>query len=126
MQKSKFLSPLFLSLFATSALATEVPCDYVTKDKVVYEGQIESVKSVKKDVFVNPNIKDIRKCVVSKEACSHAENRAKTKVMNKVIPETLKSEKNLKCALTNIRKSCKVVYMNTSIGKVKFMESCEK
>ena len=46
--------------------------------------------------------------------------------MNKVIPETLKSEKNLKCALTNIRKSCKVVYMNTSIGKVKFMESCEK
>ena len=60
------------------------------------------------------------------DACNHAENRAKTKVMNRIIPETLKSEKNLKCVLTNVRKSCKVIIMNTSIGKVKFTESCEK
>ena len=150
MQKSKFLSSLFLSLLATSALSTEVPCDYDTKDKIVYEGQIESVKSVLKTIQINPKIKDIRKCIVSIEArvkgiwypskgeymfgpdmsqmdaCNHAENRAKTKVMNKFIPETLKSEKNLKCALTNVRKGCKVIYMNTSIGKVKFMENCEK
>jgi hypothetical protein len=28
--------------------------------------------------------------------------------------------------LTNVKKSCRVVYMNTNIGKVKFTESCEK
>ena len=150
MQRPNFLCSFLFVLTTTSALATEVPCDYATKDKVVYEGQIESVKSVSKKIQINPEIKDIRKCVVSIEArvkgkwypskgeymfgpdmcqmdaCNHAENRAKTKVMNKIIPETLKSEKNLKCTLTNVRKSCKVIIMNTSIGKVKLMESCEK
>jgi hypothetical protein len=61
-----------------------------------------------------------------KDACDLAENRAKVKVMREIIPETLKSEKNLKCNLTKVRQGCKVVYMNTNIGKVKFMESCEK
>ena len=39
------------------------------------------------------------------DACGLAENRAKVKVMREIIPETLKSEKNLKCTLTNIRQS---------------------
>ena len=140
--------PLFL-LFSTTALA-DVPCDYKVDDKVIYKGSIESVRLISKDIQANPKIKDIRKCVVSIEArvdgkwypskgeymfgpdmaqvdaCSHAEGRAKKKVMREIIPETLTSEKNLNCALTNPKKSCKVIYMNTSIGKVKFMESCEK
>ena len=60
------------------------------------------------------------------DACTHAEDRAKKGIMREIIPETLKSEKSLNCHLTNVRKSCKVIYMNTSIGKVKFTESCEK
>ena len=140
--------PLFL-LFSTTALA-DVPCDYKVDDKVIYQGSIESIKLVSKDIQANPKIKDIRKCVVSIEArvdgkwypskseymfgpymsqvdaCTHAEDRAKKKVMREIIPETLTSEKNLNCALTSSKKSCKVIYMNTSIGKVKFMESCEK
>ena len=60
------------------------------------------------------------------DACAHAEDRAKKKVMREIIPETMTSEKNIKCDLTSSKKSCKVIYMNTSIGKVKFMESCEK
>ena len=59
------------------------------------------------------------------DACTHAESRAKKKVMREIIPETMTSEKNIKCDLTSSKKSCKVIYMNTSIGKVKFMESCE-
>ena len=138
-----------LLLFSTTALA-DVPCDYKVDNKVIYQGSIESVKLVSKDIQANPKIKDIRKCVVSIEArvdgkwypskgeymfgpdmaqvdaCSHAEGRAKKKVMREIIPETLKSEKNLKCDLTSSKKSCKVIYMNTSIGKVKFMENCEK
>ena len=46
------------------------------------------------------------------DACGLAENRAKVKVMREVIPETLKGEKNLKCSLTNVKNSCKIVYMN--------------
>ena len=138
-----------LLLFSTTALA-DVPCDYKVDDKVIYKGSIESVRLISKDIQANPKIKDIRKCVVSIEArvdgkwypskgeymfgpdmaqvdaCSHAEGRAKKKVMREIIPETLTSEKNLNCALTSSKKSCKVIYMNTSIGKVKFMESCEK
>ena len=138
-----------LLLFSTTALA-DTPCDYKVDDKVIYQGSIESVKLVSKDIQANPKIKDIRKCVVSIEArvdgkwypskgeymfgpdmaqvdaCSHAEGRAKKKVMREIIPETIKSEKKLNCSLTSSKKSCKVIYMNTSIGKVKFMESCEK
>ena len=64
------------------------------------------------------------------DACGLAENRAKVKVMRELIPETLKSEKNLKCDLTNVRKSCKVIYMNvvmTDFGNQRVkMETCEK
>jgi hypothetical protein len=42
------------------------------------------------------------------------------KVMREVIPETLKGEKNLKCNLTKVKNSCRIVYMNvvmTDFGK---------
>ena len=145
---------LVCTLLTTTAFATETPCDYKSKDEVVYEGSIESVRLVKKTIQSNPQIKDVRKCVMSiearvkgkwypskgeymfgpdmsqEDACGLAENRAKVKVMREVIPETLKSEKNLKCDLTNVRKSCKVIYMNvvmTDFGKQRIrMKSCEK
>ena len=60
------------------------------------------------------------------DACNHAEDRAKKGIMREIIPETLKSEKSLNCLLTNVKKSCKVIYMNTNIGKIKFMESCDE
>ena len=148
MQSPNKIVTLFCTLLTSTALATETPCDYTTKTKVVYEGSIESVRVVKKDV--QKYVEDTRKCTMNIEArikgvwypskanyifgpdmseldaCSLAENRAKTKVMRTIIPETLKSEKTLKCDLTKSRKQCKVIYMNTSIGKVKLMESCEK
>ena len=144
----KLKIPLLL-LFSTTALAG-APCDYKVDNRIIYQGHIESVRVVSKNIQSNPSIKDIRKCVMSIEArvggkwypskgeymfgpdmsqmdaCGFAENRAKVKVMREVIPETLKSEKTLKCDLTKSRKQCKVIYMNTSIGKVKLMESCEK
>ena len=131
---------LVCTLLTTTALATETPCDYTSKDNVVYEGKIESVRNVKKELQSNPKVKDILKCVVSiearvkgkwyssngeymfapdmsqKDACGLAENRAKVKVMREIIPETLKSEKNLKCVLkSNLTKpenSCNIVYVN--------------
>ena len=140
---------IVLTLLSSTALA-ETPCDYKVNDTITYKGSIESVRLISKDIQANPKIKDIRKCIVSIEArvggkwhpskgeymfgpdmsqvdaCTHAEDRAKKKVMREIIPETMTSEKNLKCDLTSSKKSCKVIYMNTSIGKVKFMESCEK
>ena len=140
---------IVLTLLSSTALA-ETPCDYKVNDTITYKGSIESVRLISKDIQANPKIKDIRKCVVDIEArvdgkwhpskgeymfgpdmsqvdaCTHAEDRAKKKVMREIIPETMTSEKNLKCDLTSSKKSCKVVYMNTSIGKVKFMETCEK
>jgi len=140
---------IVLTLLSSTALA-EAPCDYKVNDTITYKGSIESVRLISKDIQANPKIKDIRKCVVDIEArvdgkwhpskgeymfgpdmsqvdaCTHAEDRAKKKVIREVIPETMTSEKNLKCDLTSSKKSCKVIYMNTSIGKVKFMESCEK
>ena len=138
-----------LLLLSSTAFA-DVPCNYKVDDSIVYKGSIESVRLVSKSIEQIPEVKDIRKCMVSIEArvdgkwypskaeymfgpdmsqvdaCTHAENRAKKKVMREIIPETMTSEKNLKCDLTSSKKSCKVIYMNTSIGKVKFMESCEK
>ena len=138
-----------LTLLSSTALA-EIPCDYKVNDNIIYEGKIESVRLVSKSVEKVPKVKDIRKCMVSIEArvdgawhpskgeymfgpdmsqmdaCNHAENRAKKGIMREIIPETLKSEKKLNCSLTNVKKSCRVIYMNTNIGKVKFTESCEK
>ena len=131
---------LVCTLLTTTAFATETPCDYKSKDAVVYEGSIESVRLIKKSIQTNPQIKDVRKCVMSiearvkgkwypskgeymfspdmsqEDACGLAENRAKIKVMREIIPETLKSEKNLKCnlqsTLTKGKVSCTIVYVN--------------
>ena len=127
------------TLLSTTALATETPCDFKSKDTLVFEGSIESVRVVKKDV--QKYVEDTRKCTMKMEsrvdgkwypstgqyifgpdmsevdACERAENRAKIKVMRTVIPETLKSEKNLKCDLTSPKKSCKVVYINAVVGE---------
>ena len=142
---------MFCTLLTSTALATETPCDYTTKTKVVYEGSIESVRVVKKNV--QKYVEDTRKCSMSIEAlikgkwhpstanyifgpdmseldaCSLAENRAKTKVMRTIIPETLKSEKNLKCDLTSPKKSCRAVLIDAEVsgfGKQKVrMLSCD-
>ena len=127
------------TLLSTTALATETPCDFKSKDKLIYEGKIESVRVVKKDA--QKYVEDTRKCTMKMEsrvdgkwypstgqyifgpdlsevdACERAENRAKIKVMRTIIPETLKSEKNLKCDLTSVKSSCKVVYINAVIGE---------
>mgnify|MGYP001163001094 FL=1 len=140
---------IVFTLLSSTALA-ESPCDYKVDNKIIYQGKIESVKLVSKSVDKIPKVKDIQNCKVSIEArvdgkwypskgeymfgpnmsqmdaCAHAEDRAKKGIMREIIPETLKSEKSLNCDLTKSRKQCKVIYMNTSIGKVKLMESCEE
>ena len=151
-QKPKILTTFLCTLLTTSALATEAPCDYESKSKVIYEGKLESVRLIKKDI--STHVEDTRKCTMSIEArvkgkwypskasyifgpdmsqmdaCGLAENRAKIKVMREVIPETLKGEKNLKCTLTNVKNSCRIVYMNvvmTDFGKQRIrMESCDE
>ena len=139
MQSPNKLVTLICTLLTTTALATETPCDYKSKDKLIYEGSIESVRVVKKDV--QKYVEDTRKCTMRLEsrvngkwypstgeyifgpdmsevdACERAENRAKIKVMRTIIPETLKSEKNLKCDLTSPKNSCKVVYINAVVGE---------
>ena len=157
MTTSKIVHSIFkilpLILFTTTVSAA-APCNFDSKDSVIYEGTLESVRLIKKDIQFNPQIKDVLKCVMSiearvkgkwypskgeymfgpdmsqEDACGLAENRAKVKVMREVIPETLKSEKNLKCDLTNVKKSCKVIYMNvvmTDFGNQRVkMETCEK
>ena len=148
MQNQTKLAIVF-TLLSSTALA-DAPCDYKVDNKIIYEGHIESVRLVSKSIDKVPKVKNIRNCKVSIEArvdgelypskgeymfgpdmsqmdaCSHAEDRAKRGIMREIIPETLKSEKSLNCDLTKSRKQCKVIYMNTSIGKVKFMESCEE
>ena len=151
-QKPKILTTFLCTLLTTSTLATEAPCDFSSKSKVIYEGKLESVRLIKKDI--SPHVEDTRKCTMSIEArvkgkwypskasyifgpdmsqmdaCGLAENRAKVKVMRETIPETLKGEKNLKCSLTNVKNSCKIVYMNvvmTDFGNQRVrMESCDE
>ena len=93
-----------LILFTTTVSAA-APCDFNSKDSVIYEGTLESVRFIKKDIQFNPQIKDVLKCVMSiearvkgkwypskgeymfgpdmsqEDACGLAENRAKVKVM---------------------------------------------
>ena len=149
--QNKILTTFLCTLLTTSALA-DAPCDFESKSKVVYEGKLESVRLIKKDI--SPHVEDTRKCTMSIEArvkgkwypskasyifgpdmsqmdaCGLAEHRAKIKVMREVIPETLTGEKNLKCNLTNIKKSCSIVYMNvvmTDFGKQRVrMVSCDE
>mgnify|MGYP001143706982 CR=1 FL=1 len=150
--QNKILTTFLCTLLTTSALATEAPCDYSSKSKVIYEGKLESVRLIKKDI--STHVEDTRKCTMSIEArvkgkwypskasyifgpdmsqmdaCGLAENRAKVKVMREVIPETLTGEKNLKCSLTNVKNSCRIVYMNvvmTDFGQQRIrMESCDE
>ena len=157
MTTSKIVHSIFKILpfiLLTTTVSAAAPCNFDSKDSVIYEGKLESVRLIKKDIQFNPQIKDVLKCVMSiearvkgkwypskgeymfgpdmsqEDACGLAENRAKVKVMREVIPETLKSEKNLKCDLTNVKKSCKVIYMNvvmTDFGNQRVkMETCEK
>jgi len=150
-QRLKILTTFLCTLLTTSALA-DAPCNFDSKSKVIYEGKLESVRLIKKDI--SPHVEDTRKCTMSIEArvkgkwypskasyifgpdmsqmdaCGLAENRAKVKVMREVIPETLTGEKNLKCSLTNVKNSCKIVYMNvvmTDFGNQRVrMESCDE
>ena len=157
MTTSKIVHSIFKILpfiLLTTTVSAAAPCNFDSKDSVIYEGKLESVRLIKKDIQFNPQIKDVLKCVMSiearvkgkwypskgeymfgpdmsqEDACGLAENRAKVKVMREIIPETLKSEKNLKCDLTNVKKSCKVIYMNvvmTDFGNQRVkMETCEK
>ena len=149
--QNKILATFLSTLLTTSALA-DAPCNFDSKSKVVYEGKLESVRLIKKDI--SPHVEDTRKCTMSIEArvkgkwypskasyifgpdmsqmdaCGLAENRAKVKVMREVIPETLTGEKNLKCTLTKVKNSCRIVYMNvvmTDFGKQRVrMVSCDE
>ena len=151
MQFPSKLVTLSVILMSTSAIA-EALCDYVSNDQVEFRGEIQSVKMMKKKVY--PYIDDTRKCIVhikskikdkwyassgqytfgpdmsEKDACNHAEHRAKIKVMNERIPILLRSEKNVKCTLTKPKKSCRVIYMNATVAdfgkqKVRLM-SCDE
>ena len=150
-QKPKILITFLCTLLTTTALA-DAPCNFNSKSKVVYEGKLESVRLIKKDI--STHVEDTRKCTMSIEArvkgkwypskasyifgpdmsqmdaCDLAENRAKIKVMREVIPETLTGEKNLKCTLTKVKNSCRIVYMNvvmTDFGKQRVrMVSCDE
>ena len=134
MQNQTKLAIVF-TLLSSTALA-DAPCDYKVDNKIIYEGHIESVKLVSKSVETVPKVDGewypssgeymFGPDMSQMDACTHAEDRAKKGIMREIIPETLKSEKKLNCLLTNVKKSCRVVYMNTNIGKVKFTESCEK
>ena len=42
----------------------------------------------------------------------------KVKVMKEHIPETIRSKRNLSCDLTEVRNSCKVIYMNVEMPVV--------
>ena len=127
-------------LYALLLTSNAIACDYKSNDKVVFEGNIESVRLIDKKVY--PYVDDTRICSIEIEsriegewypskskyifgsemsedtACSLAENRAKVKVMRKIIPETLTSERNLKCDLTTVRNSCKIIYMNVEMPMV--------
>jgi len=138
MQSPNKIVTLVCTLLTSTALATETPCDFKSKDELIYEGSIESIRVIKKNV--QKYVEDTRKCTMNIEArikgkwypstanyifgpdmsevdaCSLAENRAKTKVMRAIIPETLKSEKNLKCDLTSPKKSCRVVFIDAEVS----------
>ena len=150
-QKPKILITFLCNFLTTSAFA-DAPCDFESKSKVIYEGKLESVRLINKNI--SQHVEDTRKCTMSIEArvkgkwypskgsyifgpdmsqmdaCGLAENRAKVKVMREIIPETLKGEKNLKCSLTNIRQSCMFIYMDVvmaDFGQQRVrMKSCDE
>jgi hypothetical protein len=142
---------LYTTLITSLAFQAHSQCFYKSNDNLTYVGHIESTKVISKKVF--PYVDDTRKCRITlqsriegqwypasaeyvfgpdlseSEACSQAETRAKRKIMNEVLPETMDGTKNLNCDLTTVKKSCKVIYMNVLmpvIGEQKVrMETCE-
>jgi len=142
----------FATILMTTSAYADAPCNYTNNDKVTFQGQIESIKIMKRSV--SPYIDDTRKCIVNirakikdewypavgeftfspdmteNDACNHAEHRAKVKVLNDKIPIILESEKNIKCSLTKPKQSCKFIYMNVimkDLGQQKVrMLNCEK
>ena len=150
-QKPKILITFLCTFLTTSAFA-DAPCDFESKSKVIYEGKLESVRLINKNI--SQHVEDTRKCTMSIEArvkgkwypskgsyifgpdmsqmdaCGLAENRAKVKVMREVIPETLTGEKNLKCSMTNVKNSCSIIYMDVvmaDFGQQRVrMKSCDE
>ena len=140
-----------LLLCALLITSNAIACDYKSNDEIQFEGSIESVRLIDKKVY--PYVEDTRICtmhiesrikgewyssrgkyifgsdVSEDEACSLAESRAKSKVIKEHIPETIRSKRNLSCDLTEVRNSCKVIYMNVLmpvIGEQRVrMETCE-
>ena len=143
---------LYTTLISSLTFQAYGQCDYKSNDKLSFVGHIESTKIESKKVF--PYVDDTRKCRIKlqsridgqwypasadyifgpdmseSDACRQAETRAKRKIMNEILPETMDSQRNLSCDLTSAKKSCKIVYMNVLmpvIGEQKVrMESCEK
>ena len=133
-----------LLLCALLITSNAIACDYISDDKIEFQGSIESVRLIDRKVYPYDKVDDtpVKVCVVNiesridgewyssegkyifgpdrseDEACSLAENRAKVKVMREEIPETLVSKRNLSCNLTTIRNSCKVIYMNVEMPVV--------
>ena len=126
-----------LLLCALLITSNAIACDYESDDLIQYEGQIESIRVLDKKVY--PYVEDTRICtmhiesriegewyssrgkyifgsnVSEDEACSHAESRAKSVVIKEHIPETVRSKRNLSCDLTEVRNSCKIIYMNVEM-----------
>ena len=63
--QNKILATFLSTLLTTSALA-DAPCNFDSKSKVVYEGKLESVRLIKKDI--STHVEDTRKCTMSIEA----------------------------------------------------------
>ena len=142
---------LYTTLISSLAFQAHSQCFYKSDDNLAYVGHIESTKIESKKVF--PYVDDTRKCRVTlqsriegqwypanaeyvfgpdmseSDACRQAETRAKRKIMNEILPETMNSQRNLDCDLTTVKNSCKVIYMNVlmpMIGEQKVrMETCE-
>ena len=56
--QNKILTTFLSTLLTTSALA-DAPCNFSSKDKVIYEGKIESVRLINKKIQSNPKVKDV-------------------------------------------------------------------
>ena len=129
-----------LLLCALLITSNAIACDYKSNDEIQFEGSIESVRLIDKKVY--PYVEDTRICTMhiesrisgewypskakyifgsdmsEDEACSLAENRAKSVVIREHIPETIRSKRNLSCDLTEVRNSCKIIYMNVEMPVV--------
>ena len=107
-----------LCLLPTFVFATN-PCEYDNQTTSTMQGTVESV--IVKDKTVTEYFRETKKCKVlikakilgkwymtsqdyiftpdmsENEACQNAVNRAKERLLQKFVPETLESTKNLNC-----------------------------